>query len=146
MVNESTGVKKKTPDVQAAARAVGARFSLRRGIAEIVADLALALGTLLALFGLFMGWQAWLLTRQTADAEALAQARLDAAQKIALIIADERAQVVKALGQPTLAAQLADDDATRSAVAQLIKAGLKDARAVTLYSNQLNEVLHGNLQ
>ncbi|WHZ20109.1 MAG: phosphoglucomutase/phosphomannomutase [Rhodanobacteraceae bacterium] len=134
--------------MQAAARAVGARFSLRRGIAEIAADLALALGTLLALFGLFMGWQAWLLTRQTSDAEALAQVRQDAAQKIALIIADERAQVARALGQPGLAAQLAagDDDATRSAVAQRIKADLQGAQAVALYSRQLNEVLHGNLQ
>src|SRR6185437_9820684 len=104
MDNESTINKKATPNVQAAARAVRARLSLRRGIAELASDLVLALGTLLVLFGLFMAWQAWLAARQTDDAQ------------------------------------------TRDAAAQRIKAELQDADAVTLYSAQLNEVLHGNLQ
>ena len=148
MDNESTIEKKAAPNVQGAARAVRARLSLRRGIAELVADVVLALGTLLVLFGLFMGWQAWLAKRQTDAAQTLVQARQDVAQQIALIVADKRAQVVKALTQPALVAQLAanDDPATRAALAQRIKAGLKDADAVTLYSAQLNEVLHGNLQ
>jgi phosphomannomutase/phosphoglucomutase len=134
--------------VQTTARAVRARFSLRRGIAELVADLILALGTLLLLFGLFMGWQAWLVERQASAAQSLVQAQQDVAQKIALIVADKRAQVVAAFSRPTLIAQLAanDDPQTRNAVAQRIKAGLHDVKAVTLYSQQLNEVLHGNLQ
>jgi len=133
--------------VQAAARAVRARFSLRRGIAAVVADLFLALGTLLVLFGLFMGWQAWLTWRQGNAAQDLVQAKQDAAQKIALIVADRRTQVVKALAQPALAAELAanDDAPTRAAATQQIKAEVHDAQAVTLYSAQLNEVLHGNL-
>jgi len=148
MDNESTIEKKAAPNVQGAARAVRARLSLRRGIAELVADAVLALGTLLVLFGLFMGWQAWLAKRQIDAAQTLVQARQDVAQKIALIVADKRAQVVKALTQPALVAQLAanDDPATRAALAQRIKAELKDVDAVTLYSAQLNEVLHGNLQ
>lgn len=148
MDNESTIEKKTAPNVQGAARGVRARLSLRRGIAELVADVVLALGTLLVLFGLFMGWQAWLAKRQTDAAQTLVQARQDVAQKIALIVADKRAQVVKALTQPALVAQLAanDDPATRAALAQRIKAELKDVDAVTLYSAQLNEVLHGNLQ
>ncbi|HEX5959966.1 MAG TPA: phosphomannomutase/phosphoglucomutase [Rhodanobacteraceae bacterium] len=134
--------------VQAAARAVRARFSLRRGMAEVAADLVLALATLLVLFGLFMVWQAWLAERQANAAQHLAQARQDVAQKVALIVADKRTQVVKALDQPALVAALAanDDAATRAAAAQSIKAELNGGVAVTLYSAQLNEVLHGDLQ
>ncbi|HKZ09646.1 MAG TPA: phosphomannomutase/phosphoglucomutase [Rhodanobacteraceae bacterium] len=95
-----------------------------------------------------MGWQAWLAKRQTDAAQTLVQSRQDVAQKIGLIVADKRAQVVKALTQPALAAQLAahDDPQTRDTIAQHIKAEVKDAEAVTLYSPQLNEVLRGNLQ
>ncbi|HKT42669.1 MAG TPA: phosphomannomutase/phosphoglucomutase [Rhodanobacteraceae bacterium] len=146
--NDSTASKaSNAQQMQAAARAVRARFSLRRGIAAVVADLLLALGTLLVLFGLFMGWQAWLTWRQANAAQALVQARQDAAQKIALIIAERRAQVVKALSQPALVAELAanDDAPARAAAAQTVKAEIKDASGVTLYSPQLNEVLHGNL-
>jgi phosphomannomutase/phosphoglucomutase len=112
-----------------------------------VADLFLALGTLLVLFGLFMGWQAWLTWRQGNAAQDLVRAKQDAAQKIALIVADRRTQVVKALAQPALVAELAahDDAPTRTAATQAIKAEIKDAASVTLYSAQLNEVLHGNL-
>ena len=148
MDNESTIDKKATPNVQSAARAVRARLSLRRGIAALVADLALALGTLLVLFGLFMGWQAWLAKHQTEAAQTLVQARQDVAQQIGLIVADKRAQVVKALTRPALVAQLAanDDAQTREVAAQRIKAEVKGAEAVTLYSPQLDEVLRGNLQ
>ena len=149
MDNDSTGSKASNArQVQVAARAMRARFSLRRGIAEVVADLILALGTLLVLFGLFMGWQAWLAERQAGAAQSLGHAKQDVAQKIALIVADKRAQAIKALSQPGLFAQLAanDDPQTREAAAQRIKAQLPDVEAVTLYSDQLNEVLHGNLQ
>ncbi|MBS0381018.1 MAG: phosphomannomutase/phosphoglucomutase [Proteobacteria bacterium] len=88
------------------------------------------------------------MSRQADDTAVLTRARQDVAQKIGLLITDERGQVAKALAQPALVAQLAgnDDAATRAAAAQQIKSELQDARAVTLYSNQLNEVLHGNLQ
>jgi len=147
MDNESTASKaSNAQQVQAAARAVRARFSLRRGLAAVVADLLLALGTLLVLFGLFMGWQTWLTWRQSSAAQDLAQAKQEAAQKIALIVSDRRAQVIKALAQPAVAAGLASDTAqTRDAAVQAIKADVKDASRVTLYSAQLNEVLHGNL-
>ena len=148
MDNETTANRKPAANVQAAARAVRARLSLRRGIAALVADLLLALGTLLVLFGLFMGWQAWLAQRQAAATLMLVQARQDVAQKIALIVADKREQVIRALAQPAFIARLSasDDPQTRAAVVQGIKAEVKDASAVTLYSAQLNEVLHGNLQ
>ncbi|MGH8145167.1 MAG: phosphomannomutase/phosphoglucomutase [Rhodanobacteraceae bacterium] len=138
----------KTPDIQAAARAMRARFSLRRGIAEVVADLALAIGTLLVLFALFMGWQTWLVMRQNDAATSLVQARQDTAQKIALIVADKRTQVIEALSRPAVIAMLAanDDEQTRAATARRIQSEIHDAQAVTLYSPQLNEVLHGNLQ
>ena len=148
MDNESTASKtSNAQQVQAAARAVRARLSLRRGVAAVVADLLLALGTLLVLFGLFMGWQAWLTWRQTTASQELLQAKQDAAQKMALVIADRRAQVARALSQPALVAELtANSDApTRAAVAQAIKTEIKGASNVTLYSAQLNEVLHGNL-
>jgi phosphomannomutase/phosphoglucomutase len=136
-----------TQQVQAAARAVKARFSLRRGIAAIVADLLLAAGTLLCLFGLFMGWQAWLAWHQGSATQALLQVRQQVAQKIAVIVAGQRAEVGIALARPALVAQLtaADDPATRDAAAQALKTGFHDAQAVTVYSAQLNEVLHGNL-
>ena len=149
MDNETTGGKPSSvKPVQTTARAVGARFSLRRGFAELVADLMLALGTLLVLFGLFMGWQAWLANRQTADAQSLVQAKQDVASRIASIVAERRAQVVKALGQPGLVAQLAanDDQQARDDAAKRLQAQLHGAEAVSLYSDQLNEVLHGNLQ
>lgn len=148
MADESTAGKPgSTQQVQAAARAVRARFSLRRGIAAIVADLLLAAGTLLILFGLFMGWQAWLAWHQGSASQALVQARQQVARKISTIVTGERAAVGKALAQPALAAQLTatDDPTTRDAVAQGIKAAIHDAQAVTVYSAQLNEVLHGNL-
>ena len=147
MDNESTASKaSNAQQVQAAARAVGARLSLRRGIAAVAADLLLALGTLLVLFGLFMGWQTWLAWRQSNAAQDLVQTKQDAAHSIALIVADRRAQVSRALAQPAVAAELANDTAqTRAAAAQTIKADVKDATHVTLYSAQLNEVLHGNL-
>jgi hypothetical protein len=53
--NSNPGKPSSAQPVQAAARAVRARLSLRRGIAAVVADFVLALGTLLVLFGLFMG-------------------------------------------------------------------------------------------
>ena len=149
MDNDSTVSKPPNArQVQVAARAVRARLSLRRGIAEVVADLILALGTLLVLFGLFMGWQAWLTERQAGASQSLVQAKQDVAQKIALIVADKRAQAVRAVSQPALIAQLAanDDPQTREAAAQRIKLQLPDVEAVTLYGDQLNEVLHGNLQ
>jgi phosphomannomutase/phosphoglucomutase len=148
MDNESTASKaSNAQQVQAAARAVRARLSLRRGVAAVVADLLLALGTLLVLFGLFMAWQAWLTWHQATASRDLVQAKQDAAQKIALVIADRRAQVARALSQPALVAELAasNDAPTRAAVAQAIKAEIKDASSVTLYSAQLNEVLRGNL-
>ena len=146
MDNDST--VKKTPAVQAAARAVRARLSLRRGIAAVVTDLALALGTLLLLFALFMFWQTWQITRQAGATQELAQAKQEVSQKIALIVADKRAEFAKALAQPALIAALAasDDPQTRAAAAERIKAEVDGAQAVTLYSAQLNEVLHGNLQ
>jgi phosphomannomutase/phosphoglucomutase len=152
MADESTAEKSTgARQVQAAAhaaRALRARLSLRRGLAAVVADLALALGTLLLLFGLFMGWQAWLAWNQTSAARALLDAKQAVAGKIALIIADKRAELTQALTQPALIAQLAanNDDAARTAAAAQIKAQIHDAQAVQLYSTQLNEVLHGNLQ
>ncbi|MGH8232734.1 MAG: phosphomannomutase/phosphoglucomutase, partial [Rhodanobacteraceae bacterium] len=145
MDNDST--VKKTPGVQAAARAVRARLSWRRGIAAVVADLALALGTLLLLFGLFMLWQTWQINRQAGATQELAQAKQQVSRKIGLIVADKRADVAGALTQPGLIAQLAanDDPSTRAAAAQHIKSEVGGAQ-VTLYSAQLNEVLHGNLQ
>ncbi|HJP97770.1 MAG TPA: phosphomannomutase/phosphoglucomutase [Rhodanobacteraceae bacterium] len=146
MDNESTVTK--APNVHAAARAMRARFSLRRGIAEVAADLVLAFGTLLVLFGLFMGWQTWQITRQAAAIQTLAHGKQQAERKIASIVSAKRTAVARALAQPAVVAQLSssNDAASRTAAAERIKASLDGAQAVTLYSPQLNEVLHGNLQ
>jgi phosphomannomutase/phosphoglucomutase len=152
MADESTAEKSTgARQVQAAAhaaRALRARLSLRRGLAAVASDLVLALGTLLLLFGLFMGWQAWLAWNQTSAARALLDAKQAVAGKIALIVADKRAELTQALTQPALIAQLAanDDDSARAAAAAQLKTQIHDAQAVQLYSTQLNEVLHGNLQ
>ncbi|MGH8214425.1 MAG: phosphomannomutase/phosphoglucomutase [Rhodanobacteraceae bacterium] len=146
MENESA--VRKSPNVHAAARAVRARLSLRRGIAEVAADVVLALGTLLVLFGLFMGWQTWQITRQSGATQALALGKQEAAQKITAIVADKRAEVARALAQPAVVAQLAaggGPEALASA-AKRVQAAIDGAPTVTLYSAQLNEVLHGNLQ
>jgi phosphomannomutase/phosphoglucomutase len=139
---------RKSPNVKAAARAVRARLSLRRGLAEVAADIALALGTLLLLFGLFMGWQTWQITRQASATQALARAKQEAAQKITAIVADKRAEVARALAQPAVVAELATDAGPESlaAAAKQVQAAVDGAPKVTLYSAQLNEVLHGNLQ
>ncbi len=146
MNNESTVTK--APTVHAAARAVRARFSLQRGLAEVTADLVLALGTLLVLFGLFMGWQTWQITRQASATQALARGKQQAAHKIASIVAAKRAEVARALAQPAVVAQLSPggDAASRTAAAARIQSDIDGAQAVTLYSAQLNEVLRGNLQ
>jgi phosphomannomutase/phosphoglucomutase len=149
MDNDSiAGKPSSAKPVPAAARALGARFSLRRGFAEVVADLVLALGTLLVLFGLFMAWQAWLAQRQTSDAQLLVRSKQEVAGKIESLVSARRAEVVKALTRPALIEQLAanNDQQTRDDAAKAIAAQVQDAKAVTIYSDQLNEVLHGNLQ
>ncbi|HET8764056.1 MAG TPA: phosphomannomutase/phosphoglucomutase [Rhodanobacter sp.] len=149
MADESTAGKSgSVQQVQAAARAVRARFSLRRGVAAVVADAVLAVGTGFILLGLFMGWQAWLAWHQADAGRTLLAARQTVATRIALTVADERADITHALTQPALIAALAagNDDATRATATAQLKSTLKHASAVTLYSTQLNEVLHGNIQ
>ncbi|TAN08882.1 MAG: phosphomannomutase/phosphoglucomutase [Rhodanobacteraceae bacterium] len=95
-----------------------------------------------------MGWQTWLAWHQASASRMLVTARQSVASKIALVIADKRAELTRALTQPALIAQLAANDAppARAAAAARLKNEITGAAAVTLYSTQLNEVLHGNLK
>ncbi len=148
MADDAKPTKRILPDLQGKARAVRARFNLRRGIAEVVSDALLAVGTLLVLFALFMGWQSWLIVHQAHVAQSLTRMKSMTAQAVASVVAGKREEVTAALNDPALRRQLVanDDAATRAAVARQMRASLGDAAAVALYSPQLSEVLRGNLQ
>jgi phosphomannomutase/phosphoglucomutase len=153
MDNDTTAAKgkRKLLDPRAAALAVAgaarARFSHRRNVAATVADIMLAIGTLLVLFGLFMGWQSWLIYRQAEAAQTLVRVRSLTALNVTSVVSGKRAEVAAALANPTLRAELAKGYAgNRESATQLLKGTLGDAESVTLYSPQLTEVLHGNLQ
>ncbi len=120
----------------------------RRQRASVAGDVLLALATLGVLFALFMAWQAWLIARQAHATEVLTQARTHVAATLGNLIEDRRTAVARALGAPELISDLmTDDDAdARKAAAARVKAELPDALAVTFYSAQLTELLHGNLQ
>lgn len=124
-----------------------ARFDLRRGAGELAADLALALGALLLLWAIFMGWQAWLIARETQAASTLSVDKVEAVQALAAELTQERRRVDLALGSTVVHAALAQNDqAGRERAAGLVRASLPQAREVTFYSPMLNEVLKGNLQ
>ncbi|HET7931813.1 MAG TPA: phosphomannomutase/phosphoglucomutase [Rhodanobacteraceae bacterium] len=153
MDNDTTAAKgkRKLLDPRATAlvavRRARAHFSHRRNVAETVADGMLALGTLLVLFALFMGWQSWLIYRQTEAAQTLVRVRALTALNVASVVSGKRQEVEAALANPTLRTELAKGYAgARESATQLLKGTLGDADAVTLYSPQLSEVLHGNLQ
>ncbi|HET7561328.1 MAG TPA: phosphomannomutase/phosphoglucomutase [Rhodanobacteraceae bacterium] len=131
----------------AAARAARAHFSHRRNITETMADVMLAIGTLMVLFALFMGWQSWLIYRQAEVAQTLVRVRSLTALNVSSVVSGKRQEVEAALSNPTLRAELAKGYAgARESATQLLKGTLGDAESVTLYSPQLTEVLQGNLQ
>ncbi|HEX6613543.1 MAG TPA: phosphomannomutase/phosphoglucomutase [Rhodanobacteraceae bacterium] len=126
--------------------ALRARFNLRRGAAELGADLALGLGALLLLAALFMVWQAWLIARQSQAASALTQDKAAAVQKVSAALNAQRAKINEVMNLPALRNALAQNDqAGRELATQWVQAKLPDARDVTFYSAGLDEVLGGNL-
>ena len=124
-----------------------ARFDLRRGAAELGADLALALSVLLVLFALFMGWQAWLAAQQSGDSQALAQDKNTAVQGVSAALNRQRQKLDAVLDLPALRNALAqNDEAGRALATQWVRAKLPAAKDVMFYSAGLDEVLNGNLQ
>ena len=127
--------------------ALRARFDLRRGAAEVAADLALALSVLLMLVAVFMGWQAWLAAQQSRDEQALRQHKAAAVQKVSAALDAQRRKLDEAVNLPALRNALAqNDEAGRALATQWLHAKLPDAKNVTFYSAGLDEVLNGNLQ
>src|SRR5690348_2686536 len=127
--------------------ALRARFDLRRGAAELAAELALALSVLLVLFAVFMGWQAWLAAQQSRDEQALMQDKTAAVQKVSAALNAQRLNLDESLNLPALRNALAqNDEAGRALATQWVRAKLPDAKDVTFYSAGLDEVLNGNLQ
>ncbi|MBS0431786.1 MAG: phosphomannomutase/phosphoglucomutase [Proteobacteria bacterium] len=127
--------------------ALRARFNRHRGAAELAADIALALAVLLLIGALFLGWQAWLIARQSGIAQDLAQDKAQALAGVSAAVVSQRQEVERALANPTLREALAAGDAdARARAAQLLKALLPQAHAVAFYSAALDEVLKGNLQ
>jgi len=127
--------------------ALRARFDLRRGAAELAADLALAFSVLLMLFAVFMGWQAWLAAQQSRDEQALMQHKDAAVQKVSAALDAQRRKLDEAVNLPALRNALAqNDEAGRALATQWLHAKLPDAKNVAFYSAGLDEVLNGNLQ
>src|SRR5579885_532878 len=123
-----------------------ARFNRSRGVAELAADIAFACMLLLALFALFMGWQAWLIARESGAAQSLAQEKTEALARVAAAISAQRQAVDRALANPGLRTALdGGGPAAREQAAQRLRALLPEAREITFYSASLDEVLKGNL-
>jgi phosphomannomutase/phosphoglucomutase len=123
------------------------RLGLRGGTAELGADLAFALGVLLLLAVAFMGWQTWLIARQSQATQALAQAKAQAVQRVTAAIATQRQTVDEMLDSASVRDALAQgDQAGRDRAAQLVRALLPQAHGAAFYSAALQEVLNGNLQ
>src|SRR5579885_2700799 len=124
-----------------------ARFNRHRGAAELAADIAFALMLLLLLFALFMGWQTWLIARESGAAQNLAQDKAQALARVTAAVSAQRAEVDRALADPRLLTALdGGDAASREHAAQLLRLLLPDARDAAFYSAGLDEVLKGNLQ
>jgi|SRR6185437_13023743 len=124
-----------------------ARFNRQRGVAELAADIALALAVLLLIGALFMGWQAWLIARQSTVAQDLVQDKAQALAGVSAAVTSQQREVERALANPTVREALGTGDAdARAHAAQLLKALLPQAHDVAFYSVSLDEVLKGNLQ
>ena len=124
-----------------------ARFNRHRGVAELAADIAFALMVLLVLFALFMGWQAWLIARESNATQTLAEDKSQALARVAAAVSAQRAEVDRALANPSLRTALdGGDPASREHAAQLLRVLLQEALDVAFYSAALDEVLKGNLQ
>ncbi|MBN8924875.1 MAG: phosphomannomutase/phosphoglucomutase [Rhodanobacter sp. 68-29] len=102
----------------------------------------LAAGTLLVLLGAFCAWQTWLIADENAAAARVQQARDQAAQQLAQVVAAQHATVAKAAAalDPTL---LQGD---RAALLAALHAQLPQALQLDVYSGNLDEVLHANFR
>jgi len=102
----------------------------------------LALGTLLLLLGAFCAWQTWLIADEGSAATRVQQARDEAVQKLAQVVAAQRAQVeqaVTALDPATL-------QGDRAALVAALHSKLPQALKLDVYSGSLGEVLHANFR
>jgi len=102
--------------------------------------LPLAVATLLLLAGLFCAWQAWLIADQGRALAQAHRARDRAAQALAAIVADERAEVARALA----GADLAEVQSDPAGAAAALMRRLPQVLQLEFYSGSLNEVLHAN--
>lgn len=102
----------------------------------------LALGTLLLLLGAFCAWQTWLIADEGDAASRVQQARDEAVQKLAQVVAAQRATVQKAAA--SLDPALLQGDRTLLAVA--LRAKLPQAQQLDVYSGNLAEVVHANFR
>ena len=103
----------------------------------------LALGTLLLLLGAFCAWQTWLIANEGDAAARVQQARNEAVQQLAQVVAAQRATVQKAVTSMDPALLQGDDHATLVAALQ---ARLPQAQQLDIYSGGLAEVVHANFR
>lgn len=102
----------------------------------------LALGTLLVLLGAFCAWQTWLIARDGSAAAAVQQARDQAVQRLAQVVAAQRGSVQKAVA--ALDPALLQGD--RAALVAALRARLPQALQLDVYSGNLSEVVHANFR
>ncbi|MBD8882294.1 phosphomannomutase/phosphoglucomutase [Rhodanobacter sp. 7MK24] len=119
--------------------ATGSRWRAQLDLQRL---LPLALGTLLLLLGAFCAWQFWLIADEGQAAAQVRQARDEAVQKLAQVVAAQRDTVQKAA--MSLDPALLQGD--HAALVAALQAKLPQARQVDAYSSNLDEVVHANFR
>jgi len=108
--------------------------------------LPLAVATLLLAFGVFFGWQAWLVSREQSGIDEADQVRATTIIAIEAEIKQTVQRVQAALGaEPVLAALAQGGEQSRQAAAEALKQELPDLRDIEFYTPGLDEVLAGDL-
>ncbi|BFI94549.1 MAG: phosphomannomutase/phosphoglucomutase [Rhodanobacter sp.] len=104
--------------------------------------LPLALGTLLCLLGAFCAWQAWLIADEGHADALVRQARDNAVQQLAQVVAAQRETVQKAVA--SLDPALLQGD--HAGLAAALRAKLPQAQQIDVYSASLSEVVHADFR
>ncbi|WP_225562900.1 phosphomannomutase/phosphoglucomutase [Rhodanobacter sp. DHG33] len=102
----------------------------------------LALGTLLLLLGVFSAWQTWLIANEGHAAERVQQARDEAVQVLAQVVAAQRATVQKAVSSVDPVSLQGD----HAALVEALRVKLPQAQQLEIYSGSLDEVVHANFR
>ena len=114
---------------------------------DVARQLPLAGATVLLVFVVFAGWQAYLIRRETDVRDGLLRVRAAAAASVETVVRDAQTQLAQALRDPALASDLAAGDAAgRLAAAQRLKTRLPSALAVEMFEPALKDVLSADFR